>query len=100
VNDAGSRAAAALVILHGFISIVKLAIGANARKIPPDKGGVAASITSSNFALFLIQPHGLRILNRHDCLERAGIAAVGSCPADESEQFKLHPPVNRRGEPR
>jgi len=40
-NDAGSRTTAALVILHGYISIGKWVLRVNARKIQPDGGGVA-----------------------------------------------------------
>ena len=53
-NDAGSGTTVALVILQGYISIGKWALRMNARKIPPDGGGVApfsahAILPSSEF---------------------------------------------------
>jgi hypothetical protein len=42
VNDAGSCATAALIFLHGYISIGKSALCGNVRKTPPGKGSVAA----------------------------------------------------------
>ena len=50
---------------------------ANARKISTDTGSVAASIACRNSALFRISPTGVRILNRHDGIERSGRPAVG-----------------------